>query len=485
MSRLMDSLQTKDVKTMNGMNTNSTSLDSNVDAFFRLGAMRGESYNNIESVFSKAYAENPETALRLAFWVRDIRGGSGERQIFKDIIKFLSISNKKQLTNIISLIPIYGRWDDILCLLDTDISKKYISSVIWSGLTNSETSQLVSKWMPRKGKYAEILRKEFNLTPKEWRKRLVEGSNTVEQLMCSKRWSEIEYNKLPSVASARYQKSFSKNDENRYNKYRESLENGETTINAGAIYPYDVIKSLRHGDVSLANSQWKALPNYMSETTERILPVVDVSGSMSCSAGNSQTISCLDVAVSLGVYISERNVGMFKDYFMTFSESPNLQHLTGDLSSRMSQIKRQVAYNTNIESTFDMLLFTAIRNRLSGADMPTVLLFLSDMEFDSAQAGWNNDSKWNPTVQELAIRKYEDAGYKLPKIVYWNINSVHNNIPVQADTSNTALVSGFSPSILKSILSSKDFTPVSVMNETLYSERYDVVREYLLDENKN
>jgi hypothetical protein len=329
---------------------------------------------------------------------------------------------------------------------------------------------LCAKWMPRKGVIFNSIRKVMGLTPKSLRKTLVVLSKTVEQKMCANEWTKIEYSKVPSLAMARYTKAFSKHDLIGFGVYLESLKKGETKVNAGAVYPYDVIKTLEQGVKDLAIEQWKVLPNFMEGSTERILPVVDVSGSMvSGSAGKNNNLTCMDVAVSLGLYISERNEGSFKDSFITFSERPQLQKLSGNLYDRYTQLRAaDWGMSTNLESVFKLILNQSIKHNVPQSEMPTKILILSDMEFNQA-TGRNN------SAIQMIREEYENSGYQLPGIIFWNIQSRGDNFPVRFDESGTALISGFSPSILKSILGGKELSPVLIMTETIESERYKMI----------
>jgi hypothetical protein len=348
--------------------------------------------------------------------------------------------------------------------MNTSLEKEAIKTVI-KGL--EDKNGLAAKWVPRKGMVFNTIRKEMGVTPKELRKLIVGLSKTVEQLMCSQRWEEIEYPKIPSLAMARYTNAFNKNDEIRFTNYKESLVNGETKINAGALYPYDVTKTLVRGDKDLANEQWKALPNFMEGSDEMILPVVDVSGSMGVSAGGNPNLTCMDVAISLGLYISERNEGPFKDSFITFTSNPNLEVLNGNLYDRFNQLSRaHWGMSTNLTAVFSLILNQAIRHNISEAQMPKKILILSDMEFDRC-----TDGKSNSAIQMIR-QKYEEAGYELPNVVFWNIQSRGDNFPVRFDEQGTCLISGFSPSILKSLLGGEDMSPVSIMKKTIDSERY-------------
>jgi hypothetical protein len=473
MGTLINAMQTKNSLTENGMVTNSTSLNLCVDLFFKIGAMRGQDKNRIINSFTKAFGENPLHAMKLLFWVRDIRGGAGERQIFRDIISYLAKNHTETLGKNLHLISEFGRWDDMLVLFGTPLEGQSLKLI--TEALNAKNS-LAFKWMPRPNvangetkKQAHILRKHLGLSPKEYRKMLVENSNTVEQLMCSKNWSKIEYSKLPSKAMSDLMKAFYKNDLTRFQEYLASVEKGEVKINSGAVYPYDIVKNMKTGNTKGADIQWNALPNYMEGNNERLLPMVDVSESMDTPAGQNANVTCMDVAISLGLYISERNEGPFKDAFITFTSNPTLQYLKGSLSERFRQIQGPVGYDTNVEKAFRMLLTKAVESNVAPEEMPTMILILSDMEFNCGSVrGW--------TAQEMVETLYTQAGYTMPKIVYWNIQSRgDNNKPVQFDKNGTCLVSGFSPALLTNLLGGKDMTPYSMMMSIIDSERYSVI----------
>ena len=479
MGKLIDTLRTNDVITTNGMTTNSTTLNSCVDLFFKIGALRGQDKEIKINSFSKAFAEDSLTAMRILFWLRDIRGGAGERGTFRDIIIYLANYKTEVLRKNITLISEYGRWDDLLVLVGTKLEKEALTEIS-TALENGNVT--TAKWMPRgngknieKKKWANALRKHLKLTPKTYRKMLSGLSDTVEQLMCAKKFDSIVYSHVPSKAMSDYMRAFSKNDSDRFQNYIESLSKGETKINVGAIYPYDVTKNLKHGSVDGAIEQWKALPNYMEDSTERILPVVDVSGSMNCSSGGNKNVTCMDVAISLGLYISERNEGPFKDAFFTFSSSPELQYLKGDLRDRFYQLQdSDWGGSTDIEATFEMLLDKAKINSIPEEEMPTMVIIFSDMEFNEATGDYRNrdNSDWNPTAQNMITKMYDEAGYTIPKLVYWNLHAVNNNNPVSFNETNTSLVSGFSPSLLTSLLAGNDITPLSMMMTIINNERY-------------
>jgi hypothetical protein len=475
MSGLMEALQTENNTTTNGMTTSSSSLNECVNLFFSIGAMRGKSKGTIISLFSKAFNEDPRTAMRILFWSRDVREGAGERQIFRDVVNYLATNHPQAVKANLDLIPEYGRWDDVHGLIGTELEDDAISLLI-QGLNDG--NGLTAKWMPRKGLVFNKVRKSLKVTPKELRKLIVSLSNTVEQKMCSNKWEEIEYPKTPSLAMSRYNKAFGRNDYERFSEFIQSLKKGEVKINAGALYPYDITKNLRFGNKDIADEQWNALPNWLEGSDELILPMVDVSGSMGCSVGGNANLTCMEVAISLGMYISERNEGAFKDMFMTFSSSPEIQKLLGPLSDRYRQLARaKWGMSTNLEASFRTLLNQAVKFNVPQDEMPTKVLILSDMEFDAATSErWGDDSTWNPSAMAMIDKMYEDAGYDRPGIIFWNLNAKGGNFPAKFDEMGTALISGFSPSIMKSVISNPDsLTPINIMNETVNSERYEPV----------
>jgi hypothetical protein len=463
MNELLKAMQTGDTRTENEMLTNSTSLNECVDFFFTAGALRNQPERAITAQFSLAFNENPLTAMKLLFWARDIRGGAGERRLARVIYNYLANEHEDVLIKNISLITEYGRWDDLVQILGYSTKKLQEAALgeIKKGLVSKNA--LCAKWMPRPNKNgkvaANIIRKYLNLTPKEYRKMLAELTTAIETNMCAKDFASINYEHVPSVAMARYQNAFNKNDGSRFGLYKEALESGEAKINAGAVYPHDVTKSVDNGDSRVANAQWLALPNYMEGSTERIMPMCDVSGSM--------TGLPMDVSVALGLYISERNEGPFKDYFMTFTSRPTLQKTSGTLSERMRQIKGPAGYDTDIAAAFDAILDSAMKQGVSKDEMPTMLLLLSDMEFNDYCITGKDMS-----ALEMIKQKYNDAGYEMPKIVFWNLNARPGNVPIRFDETGTALVSGFSPSILTALLKGEEFTPVGIMNTKINEDRY-------------
>ncbi len=466
-------------RTANGMPTFVSSGNPLVDLFSAIGSSRGK---NLASQFETAYETDRVKALKILLWARDIRGGAGERQVVRDLLVHLEDTHPEDAQILIPYIPVFGRWDDLL-VFRTETLRHSAYSLIAHGLTDSSTSSLVAKWLPRKGKIALELENFLGLRPtakgfaskqiypgKQYRRMLASLSNVVESQMCAKDWDHINFESVPSLAAARYQKAFNKHCASRYQDYRNSLTKGTAKINASAVYPYDVIKSIDNGDQIVAKAQWKALPDFLGE--EQILAMVDVSGSMTARA-RSSNVTNLQVATSLGLYVADKAKGPFKDCFLTFSGSSKIEVLHGDIISKYRQMRSSHwAMNTNLMGAFMEILRVGKDNKVDDADMPKILLILSDMEFDSCTTG--NDVRAMTSIKKM----YQEAEYSLPRIVFWNLSARVGNSPVSFKEDGTALVSGFSPAIMKSILNANkmaSFTPEAIMDETIGNSRYAVI----------
>lgn len=449
-----------ETRTTNGMAALESSTDPVVDLFFKIGASRGK---QIVPDFERALQFDPTLTLRVAAWARDVRGGAGERQIFRDVLLHLENLHPELLDKMLPHVAEFGRWDDLLIFKSDEFKGKAFTLI---GNALRERDGLAAKWMPRKGPLALELRKFFGMSPKFYRKSLVDLTKVVEQQMCAKEWDEINFSHVPSLAAARYQKAFNRNAPEAYTAYKEALKTGEAKINANAVYPHDVVRSIRLGDKDVAKAQWEALPNYMTDAN--VLPMVDVSGSMCCPVGGNKNLQCIDISVALGLYCADKNRGAFKDMFLTFSEKTKLEVLRGDILSKYSQLcNSDWGMNTNLNSAFEQVLHVATSQKVSEADMPKYILILSDMQFDRC-------TKHDDSAMAMIERKYEAAGYVMPKIVFWNLNN-HSNVPVEFNRKGVALISGFSPAIMKSVLAANEFTPRNIMLDTINAPRYMVI----------
>lgn len=484
MTTFVEAVQSQEVRTENGMKALKSSTSACVDLFFKIGASRGK---DILKDFVAAYVENRELTLRIAQWARDVRGGSGERQLFKDILVHLEQRDPDAAKTLLAKVPLIGRWDDIFAFKTSEMKSAAYTML---GDALREKNGLAAKWTPRQGPLAVELRKFFGMSPKFYRKSLVEMTKVVEQQMCAKEWDEINFSHVPSVAHARYKKAFIRNTP-KYKEYVEELTKDpkdrivDVKINAGAVYPYDVLKGVIPGgflrnvdknsdktELDVITAQWNALENFVGDAN--ILPMIDVSGSMCVPIGGftgkgTPGLNCLHVAVSLGLYCADKNTGKFKDTFLTFSGTPELLNLKGDIIDKVNQITTSTwAMNTDIGAAINLVLKTAINGNVPQSEMPKMLLILSDMQFDQCV-------EFDETAMWIIEKKFSDAGYEMPAIVFWNLNA-KDNVPVKANAKKVALVSGFSPSIMKSILSadSEKFTPEGIMLNTVMIPRYDI-----------
>lgn len=465
--------------TTNGARAFKSSGDKNVDLFGKIGASRGK---DITALFDAAYAEEPELALRVLQWARDVRGGAGERELYRQVLKHLELkafnsNNYDVLFKLIDKTPEIGRFDDLL-IFKTPKAKSYAFDLIESSLVDG--NGLAAKWMPRKGPIAVELRNHMGLTPKRYRKVLVERTKVVETQMCKQDWNNIDFGQVPSLAASRYFKAFYRNAPTGFSNYVNKLKQGTAKVNATALYPYNLTTKLRgylnDVEIEFINAQWKALPNYIGDAN--ILPMVDVSGSMYCAVGSKvkSDVTCIDVAISLGLYMADKNTGPFNGTFLTFSDRPVLQHLTGTIYQKYNQMhSANWDMNTDVERAFAKVLEHATNHRVPQKDMPKYLVILSDMQFDQCVRNGND------TALKNARKQFNAAGYDLPTIVFWNIKA-YDNLPVKFDKEGTALVSGFSPAIAEAVLTADleaaknaaEVTPYDVMIEAVMKERYDL-----------
>jgi hypothetical protein len=464
MNTFANAVNNQTTYTENGMRALKSTSDPCVDLFFKVGASRGQ---NIVPDFAAAYASDRDLANRIMLWARDARKGAGERQLFRDMLNWLEFANLDDALRLMKAIPELGRWDDLLAVKSAE-AKRFAAFLIKQAL--AEGNGLCAKWMPRKGVEAAKLRGLLGMSPKVYRKTLVNLTKVVETQMCAHSWDTIEFSKVPSVAAARYRAAFIKHTPELYTKYVDSLAKGKTKVNAGAIYPYEVLRSLfsyyiepSASEISFIKSQWEALPNYIGNA--KILPMVDVSGSMMTPVGKNLT--AMQVAISLGLYCADKNTGKFKDMFLTFSEEPSIDILRGNIYEKVSQLRGSSwGFNTNLVKALNLVLNTAVQGKVPQEEMPEVLMIFSDMQFDECIT-------YGDSAVESIRRNFETAGYKVPQIVFWNLKA-YGNVPVSANEQGVALVSGFSPSIMTSILGTPvdRFSPRNIMLETLLTPRY-------------
>jgi len=433
-----------------------------MDLFFMMGAARAKDDNFIIRLFTAAFGEDDLNTMKALFYNRDVRGGQGERRSFRVMFRYLCQNYPevaiKNLQNVIK----FGRWDDLFEAVGTPVERRafhYIEIALRNG------DALCAKWMPRenkaRGHLGTRLRKYMTLSPKQYRKMLSGATRVVESYMCGNLWEDINYSHVPSKAMTNYRDAFARHDPKGFAKYLSKVESGEAKINSDTLFPHEIVSKISRKANQVLEEQWKALPNYMP-VGRKIMPIIDVSGSMYGLPMN--------VAVGLGIYLAERNEGIFKDCFITFSGSPKLQQIKSkSLYSRVNEVsKASWAMNTNLEAVFKLILTSAIRDKVPENEMPDSLLILSDMQFDQCVKGKSRNA------MDMIKKMYKKAGYKVPTVVFWNLRAPANvQAPVKFDEQGTALVSGFSPSIMKTVL--EGTTPFEVMMKTLGQERYDSV----------
>ena len=358
---------------------------------------------------------------------------------------------------------------------------------------------LLAKWMCSENvsseqtkKNAKILREGLGLSSREYRKMLSEMRkylDVVEVKMSAKNWSEIKYEAVPSRANLIYNNAFLRNDEERRREYLSKLEKGETKINASTLFPHDVVHKYMTGSMwntrlkpmdATIEALWKALPDTVQGCGNTIV-VADGSGSMTTRVDNNSGVTALEVANALAIYFAEHSSGQFKDKYITFSERPQFVDFS-NCKSLHSKLQTALAHNevanTNIEKVFDLILTTAINNHMSQEDLPQNVLIISDMEFDSATYCYRSGSKPTQRLFDVIAQKYTNAGYKIPRLVFWNVASRTGTIPVKENDLGVALVSGFSVNVAKMVMSGKT-DPFECLFETLNSERYAPVEEAL------
>lgn len=454
MSALFEALENT-TETENGMPAFVGTTNACLDFFFVVGTARGQ---DVSEKFNAAFQEAPELALRILLWSRDVREGAGERQRFRDLLVHMVNTNVNKLfvAGVIHKIPELGRWDDLHCLVGTEYEDLAISL---HARAIREGNGLAAKWAPRRGIVANRLRKALGLTTRQYIKFIVERTNVVETPICAQQWDKIEYEKVPSVASHKHAKTFLKHDEDRYSAYLQSVMKGESKMNANSIFPHDVLFSSQVPQVQ-REAQWKSLPDFLNGTDERILTVCDTSGSM-----NGLPIQ---ICVALGLYFSERLEGKFKNCVVTFNAKPQFVRLkSSDIMRRVDEIRKLPwGMNTNLELMFETLLRTAREENIPASEMPTKLLIISDMQFDQCVSNTSH------RVMNMIREKYEERSYKMPQVVFWNVaNHDFGNVPIKSNENGVCLVSGASPSTIRSVLGGK-LSPMQIMLDTVMKDRY-------------
>lgn len=468
-----------------------------VDINYQVSSLRNANEDEIIALFDKAYNENHEYAIKWLFFARDIREGLGERRLFRICYKRLYKLNADLFIQNLSNIAEYGRWDDIISFLgiddavDQEIAKIIMVQIDndFINMKNNQPISLLGKWLPSENassKKTKTLAKKIikllDKTPRQYRLILTQLRRylrVVEAQMCANKWEDIDYEKVPSLANLRYKDAFMRHDSERRSKYLKNVREGGAKLNMQAATPVDVVSrySLDFGFVTSYDETlelaWKNLKDVMVEDT---LVVADGSGSMLTNVGGN--ITALVVANALAIYTSEHNNGVYKNQYITFSSHPKFVSFDENDSLRDKlkiALKHDECSNTNIEAVFDLILRVALIYKIPQEEMISNILIISDMEFDAAQQSfWGRDSEniLTESLFESIQKKYEKAGYKLPKLIFWNVNSRTKTVPLTENELGVVLVSGFSQNVLKMVMTNK-YDAYEVLIDIITDERYD------------
>ncbi len=467
--------------TENGAVTLRTSGSECLDLFATIGALRSAEEEEITRRFLRAFAEDRTIAMKLLFYGRDIRGGLGERRVFRIILNWLAKEYPDTVRKNLSLISEYGRWDDVLVLLDTTCEGDVMNLITrqlkedQKARERGESVSLLAKWLPSVNTsnreavaQAKRIARALGLLDAGYRKMLAALRAYIRILENNLREKDytFEYDAQPSKAMFKYRKAFRRNDGERYSAYLDSVSRGEVQMHTGTLMPYEIVEKAMHGggdadERKTLDVTWNALENNTDD--RNALCVIDGSGSMYWG-GNPLPIS---VAVSLGMYFAERNKGAFRNHFITFSHTPKLVEIKG--ADLVEKVKYCMSYNevadTNIQKVFELVLDAAVRNHLPQEELPETLYIITDMEFNCCTRGADI------TNFEYARELYGRYGYKLPQLVFWNVQSRNEQQPVSMNEQNVVLLSGCT-SRLFSMAVSGDLDPYQYMLQVLNSERY-------------
>jgi hypothetical protein len=469
------------IRTKEGAKAYEHSLGHDVEFFSKAGSMftkKGSFYEGEESalsLFQKTWIVDAEIAMKLLLWLRDVRGGAGNRSGARECYRWLANHEPEWIASNMQWLPIVGRWDDLRSMFGTD-AEKYTTAMWANALQNGDV--LAAKWADRSDK---PLRKHLGMTIGNFRRFLakIRKDFIVEHQMCTGRWNEVDYEKTPSLAMARYTKAFGEHDKERFEKYKEALVKGEVKIHASTLFPHDCIRTSRHGDTNIADAQFDALPNYMEGSNEKIMVISDTSQSMDSTVAGS--IRAVDVSQGLALYCSARmpKDGPFYKKFIAFcseSELKDWEGMTFSQAVRNRDMFDQAVGTTRIHTALNLILKIAKTFKLPEELMPTALMIVSDMQFhpdpDQESRYQNYGVKSSGAEVEECLVRYEEAGYKKPKVIYWNTGG-YAGAPATIKSPSTALISGFSPSTLAAVLAGDDFTPRGVMIRAL--EKYDII----------
>ena len=472
--------------TENGAYATSTTGSYLVDIFGLAGSFRTRQPEELVDLFNKAMAEDNLLATKFAYYLRDVREGLGERDVGKVLLYSLAVDYPKTFAANIETMTEVGRYDDLVDILyglnkngivneattalQATLKDQYQKDI--ESMSKGEPASLLGKWMPsintssKETKEKACMMRDLlgvdNMTYRKSLSSLREHLNVVERNISSKNYNEINYEAVPSRAMKQYKNAFERNDTEHFHNYLDAVRSGEQKINAGTLFPYDIVREfMTNRGTEAMDLAWNALPNYVDEDKNYLI-MADVSGSMYGLP--------MYTSVGLALYFAERNKGTFGNHFMTFSSNPELVEVKGDtLQEKINYISNaDWGMSTNLEKAFDLILDTAVKNNTPVEEFPTSLVVISDMEIDRAS---RTDTLFSNAMKE----KFADAGYQLPNLVYWNVDARQNTFHAKANDANIQLVSGSSPTIFKALCSGEFLTPLQNVEQTLNVPRYDNV----------
>ena len=495
------------------------------DLNFRVTSMRNGITPDDMRLFCEAMNEDLEYAIKWLFFARDVRGGMGERDVFQRFYMQYAELYPNEAKATLKLIAEFGRWKDVIDIINIDQDNnlgglELVKDVFYTDIQNRMAGRpisLLAKWMPsinasgKARQQAKRFAKYFDFSYEAYRKvlsKLRAYLDVTEVKTCANRWDEIDYNKVSSNANKRYMNAFKKHDGERYMKHcAKALDvtSNDVKMHASVLFPHEIWEKYTQlpglsyyecenrsygwghssepapADISL-EAMWKNLAD-MGDCGNTMV-VVDGSGSMTTACG--YPVRPINIARSLGVYFAERCQGEFNNILMEFSSRPKLIDLNGcnTLRDKVVELSKYTdCSNTDIEAVFMLILQTAINANMKQSDLPDRILIVSDMEFDRATNQTRCVYGMKALFKELADR-FAKYGYKLPKLVFWNVNSRTNTIPMTENEMGVVLVSGFSPNIMSMVMSNQT-DPWLALKEKLDSNRYDCVSDTLKSVREN
>lgn len=488
-----------DSLTQNAAPAYSTTGSSLLDFFAQAGASRANPHVAV-NLFKKAYKENPLAAIRLAFYFRDPRGGQGERAVFRGILRSIAKEHPKLAGYLASYVPAYGRWDDLISLRGTEAWDYALS--VWVDAIN-QGDGLACKWSPREKsaqKEAALdLMRALHFTPAKYRRHIARYTKVVENQMCAKQWGEINFNHVPSQALLKYRSAFYKHEPERFPQWIEDVRSNKKTTGAKAnvstLLPHQFIRALNlisgwsvrnyswlsRENIQFLDTMWNELLEHYGTVEYDILPVIDVSGSMYSGA---QDVMPIEVSVGLGLFLSEMIQGRWNRKFITFSAHPEIVSVApnSDIAMKLIRIAQgQSGLNTDIAAVMRLLANTF---ELTGTEPPSIVLIISDMQFDSNSRESSSNRGSYGTGFENAVELFKSRNLRIPRFIWWNVNN-SNGLNFQIHLSDlrgvqTAYVSGFSPITIKGIVEVGDLDPMLMVNHVLDKYQDIVVPEDLL-----